>query len=1123
METLWRVGQPSGPRTQFNDGWFFDPANGPAELRVGVDDPSRCWPGWHPGPLHAWTGWEPKSATLVFELAAPHGLYELVFELYAGQGPCPQLQVAVNGTAGLFFLDLRREGREGIVGTSTIAAWATLRVPIPAALLRSGTNRVVVTTVAVAAPDPGERGRAHPEFPYFWGSAVQHAGIELRHLGDAPLPPPSVTATALPLYVRDAAGGLQELVDVVVTAPAGFSQGHVSLRVGAQTVAARLDGVAFGQARARLAIAEPAAGAQARAVVTLDREQLEHTAPLQPARKWTLHLLPHVHLDLGYTDYQAKVFEGHARSIDRALDIIERQPDYAYSVDGSIVVDQYLASRSPAAVARMRAAFDSGALRSNAFSLLFLTGLASLEECYRAGYRAARLRRDLGLDFDYANLTDVPSYSKAIPSVVAAMGLDAFVGIQNHGRAATADSDDLHLQSPFVWEGPDGARILTFFADAYAQLRYWCGHPPTIVGCADAFTRVLRRYERADYAPADLPIVGINADNEDLAGGEADLVERWNAAYAYPHLRFSTVSDYLDAVRPLADRLPVVRGDGGSYWEDGVGAGAAITAAYRHAQSAVAAAEAAAALVAATDPLLAPARPELDRAWDALLVGCEHTWTSMHAPRRPGSDQTVDQLAWKRHQVATAVRLGRDELRRALSQLGERVTTGGPSLLVFNPLGFPRRAVVEVELPAATDVCDAGSAHVVGTVDDLQRVRVDAGVIPAFGYRALPLEAAGSARPGPARLRDVTDVIEAGAWRLTLAGDRVGSLVHARSGAEVLDGGAPWSLGEVLYVTATRPEPTTLHDNDARLPAPELDIHRAAAKPQGWRRIGDSAEVVFAGEAPSLPRLETVVRLDGDAVEVVVRMVKEHVSDKESVYVAFPFATGPPTVTYDRQQGWVDPATDHLPGACNEWFTVHNAVVVQGNGLCVAWTSLAAPLFTVGDVVRGRWPRRFTAPSGTLLSWVMNNHWWTNFPASQGGDVELRYRFTVIPSFDPTAAARFGREARNPPVAAQVGWMDKMDTAARRLPPDGALLDVDAPDGLVVTAAAARAADGILARVQDVGGQGGTARLAHPRLRAAWLTTAVEDDLAELPVDGRRGVTVEVTPWSVVTLRLELD
>ena len=50
-----------------------------------------------------------------------------------------------------------------------------------------------------------------------------------------------------------------------------------------------------------------------------------------------MHLIPHVHLDLGFTDSQGKVLELHCRNIDRALDLFDSDPSFGFSVDGAVI------------------------------------------------------------------------------------------------------------------------------------------------------------------------------------------------------------------------------------------------------------------------------------------------------------------------------------------------------------------------------------------------------------------------------------------------------------------------------------------------------------------------------------------------------------------------------------------------------------------------------------------------------------------------------------------------------------------------------------------------------------------------------------------------------------------
>ncbi|RIQ26300.1 hypothetical protein DY240_10635, partial [Jiangella rhizosphaerae] len=704
-------------------------------------------PAFQPGPLDAAAGWRDHRVELPFAVDEAAGRV-LRLEFDAGHGPCPDLLVELDGRSGLFHPAVVREDRAEVYRHGPIAGSVVLEVPLPAEWLAPGEHLLALTTTLDAAaatgpvdvPADARGGRHREQFGHHFGSGITWRSLRLEPSdGTAGTAGPSARLRGTPLYPL--AGG--QLAELTVDVPAGASwPSAATVVIGGETRTIELgrEGRDFGQVRVRFPVPELAEPAPATVAVD-DGTAAAFT--LQPQRKWTVHLIPHVHLDVGYTDVQGKVLELHSRNLDRALDVLDRDDAFAFSVDGSLVVGQYLATRSEKRAQRVLDALRSGRLSVNAFHSLFLSGVASLEEVYRAAYLAARLRDDYGVPVGYANLTDVPSYSAAVPSMLTALGIDAFVGIENHHRGGNADSDLQHLASPVQWEGVDGSRVLTHFSDTYSQLRFMAGDPQTVAGGAHALVRLLDRYERPDYLPHDLAVIGTHADNEDLADGDAAFAARWNAVYAWPRVAVSTMAGYLDAVRPLADRLPVWHGDGGSYWEDGVGTGAVVIAEHRRAQVALPTAEALAALVARADDTYRPHRAALDAAWDGVLYGSEHTWTWSHANAHPHGEQVGDQLDWKRHQVHTGFRTAVDETRRALSQLGELVTTAGPTVLAYNPLAWARDVEIEVEAPAGTL-----DGEVLADCNGLLRYRITVPDVPPFGYRTVPLGAARTLAPG---------------------------------------------------------------------------------------------------------------------------------------------------------------------------------------------------------------------------------------------------------------------------------------------------------------------------------------------------------------------------------------
>ena len=175
---------------------------------------------------------------------------------------------------------------------------------------------------------------------------------------------------------------------------------------------------------------------------------------------------------------------------------------------------------------------------------------------------------------------------------------------------------------------------------------------------------------------------------------------------------------------------------------------------------------------------------------------------------------------------------------------------------------------------------------------------------------------------------------------------------------------------------------------DVTLPVPELTVHRATlTAPPEARRFPWGTVVTMRATATNTRALVSTITLF-DAirrVEIANEVDKVATLRKEGVYFAFPFALAQPQVRYQGATAWVNPVTDMLPGANRQWFTTQGGVWAKGAGGAAAWATSDAPLVTLGDINRGLWPASLDLRNATLFSYVMNNYWYTDTPARQGG------------------------------------------------------------------------------------------------------------------------------------------
>lgn len=149
--------------------------------------------------------------------------------------------------------------------------------------------------------------------------------------------------------------------------------------------------------------------------------------------------------------------------------------------------------------------------------------------------------------------------------------------------------------------------------------------------------------------------------------------------------------------------------------------------------------------------------------------------------------------------------------------------------------------------------------------------------------------------------------------------------------------------------------------------------------------------------------------------------------NKESVNFGFPFAVNGGIMKIDLPLGQMVPEQDQMPSACKNWFTAGRWGDVSNSVEGITWVTLDAPLVEVGEISANLvgsqnnpdvW-RKKVEPTQTLYSWVMNNHWGTNYRQHQEGPVTFRYVLRPHGAFDPAETNRFATGFSQPLVIRQ--------------------------------------------------------------------------------------------------------
>ncbi|MET9157265.1 glycoside hydrolase family 38 C-terminal domain-containing protein [Streptomyces parvulus] len=464
----------------------------------------------------------------------------------------------------------------------------------------------------------------------------------------------------------------------------------------------------------------------------------------RPQRHWTLHLVQHSHLDIGYTDPQGRVMAESRAYLDSLLELCRDTDDwpdparFRWAVEGFHSFEDWRANRPRRQVESFLDRVREGRVELTAMPFNLHTETCSTDELHELLRPVTELRDRHGIDITTAMQTDVPGQVVGLPDVLAGNGIRYLSVAHNWaGRAVPHLVGGEHLPRLFRWQAPSGNSVLVWRTDTPHGLAYMEG---SILGFDESYGHVddllpaylsaLARFPyphegrgipgfpaldlpgTADPYPWDvlhLRVLGKFADNGPPRRVISDTVRRWNDQWAYPRLRASRNQDFFeDAEKRVGDRLETHRGDWSDWWVDGVGAGAVPLAATRRGQAALAEAQTVAGYAHLSgvpgSTAVAAGAPAVYRS--ASLFN-EHTWGAgdpwTHGDHGHGSGEK--QWHWKYSQAMRAHDDAETLLDAASALLGEALAPSADAAASFhavNTCSWPRSETVRIFLPEST-------------------------------------------------------------------------------------------------------------------------------------------------------------------------------------------------------------------------------------------------------------------------------------------------------------------------------------------------------------------------------------------------------------------------------------
>jgi len=961
------------------------------------------------------------------------------------------------------------------------------------------------------------------------------------------------------LFFLERGNVLEQVINIEVESKSDFPQAKLILETRKGNLIFDLGRISSGQSKYPINIPEVHKPIPVKFTLTAGKRKREHCVVIKPQKHWTIFLAQSIHTDIGYTDYPPIVAKLHNDNLDKVIGYCKKTdswPDgsrFKWNCEIAWQVQNYIKNRSEKKVKELMRLVKKGDIDIGGVYVHPLTGLCSHEELIRLIYYAEYLRRKYKIKLESAILTDTPSYTWGFSSVLSRGGIKyASVGINNFAWGNFHKKTN--LKTPFYWLGPDNEKVLIWFMHNYAH-----GH---LVGINQSYEKtcaLLPKYLEEVWGDSGYPfdvllLHGSHGDNARVDNYRAcGTVREWNRRWAYPRLVISTNSGFFKHLeQKYGNKIPKIKGDWGSYWEDGPASSAYETALNRQTHNRINNAEKYSVISASLKKRWKYPAEDIRKIYEDMIMYDEHTWGADGSITKPDSTATKGSWAFKTNFAYRAALTTEKVLKESIKAIESLVSVkllDLPALVVLNPMVWERTDIIEMVIEKKTlennkvfKVVDSLTGRdtpcqILEWSDNSNRCRFlfVARDVPPMGYRTYRVI------PGTGSVDKTGSVLISGKtmenkfYRLSLdpVTGGISSIYDKQLKKEIVDLKCPHKFNQYIYDEGIPPGTFA----DVAICEPEYGqrvLFPDDRYPRRHKRYVPYKAVIEQGEnGPVRSSLVSTVRAKGCSgirqevilyrdlkrIDIINRLVKKHILNKEGVYYAFPFKVNRGQFTCELPGAIMRPETDQISGAGRDWYAVQNWVNIAGSEYGVTWAPREAHLVEFGDINSGRWLKRLKPANTTLFSYIMNNYWWTNFRVGQGGNLTFSYAITSYQGrFRPTDAVRFGHSYNNP---LDVILLDKASTG-RLSAAKGSFCEINRKNVIVSSIKKAENGQGFIVRLFEVEGKSGKIEIRFPCLQSikAHLTGMLEENIKSLPVT-KNAVKVKIESFALTTIRVE--
>lgn len=738
---------------------------------------------------------------------------------------------------------------------------------------------------------------------------------------------------------------------------------------------------------------------------TLNTETTTTLAVFKPTRKYTLHLMPISHMDIGYTHTQPVVKELHIRTLDDVMDLCETDPNFRWTIETMWTLQAYKEGRSEDQFNRLIQLIKDGRISVSPFYSNPFTGMVDTEEMIRSLDMAASYRDTYGIEFTAAIYNDVPGQSWLLPQLLKDQGITFIANGLNEVYGGYVMQKK--LPKIFMWEGADGSQVMYYRTESYNEGMAYGLERDNAAMAHRMWTRI-SRLQHDEYPIDHILLNAAFGDNLGIAMRQWNSRKRWNDEYDWPRIESSTLADFANVVEPIASgNIPVVRGDAISDWDVQFQGEPDRMQRYRHNQYRCQTGEKLALMGALSNKTTGTFYERTRMAVERQLEysghgsGLEYGYGT--------DDENARTLGYRESYVNQAHQLTDEVLERAsYGWLQVQAGLSGEYAIVFNPHSYPVSAPVHLDFnplrSAPYALRDLETGEIIDSYWNNFRLEFIAKDIPPMGWKKYGLQPKVGDAIAQHGLLISANVLENSLVRVELDANTgaIASITDKKSGFKnIADKNQIAGLLQAVGIDKPYSAVT--------LPAFSVNVDD---------RSPVSVSLIITRQDALMPEVTYTLYAESEIVHIETSLDLRKFSPTElpiSYGIGFPISMSDADVLVETIGGFIDGDRDRLPGMKTNGYSMREVLSVSDGSFTV---DIASPDNRVTYISRDS-----TDQHPTIIANIAN-HFPDNWNRREENDRILTTRFAIRINeggFHPGQSHRFGQRIAMPPITLK-GW-----------------------------------------------------------------------------------------------------